>query len=130
MSKTNDLLYGKKSECEIIKVLQAQYENVKQTKQNHPFDFIAENTYFELKSRRCNHDTYPDTMIGFNKIQYARQYPDKNYVFLFKFIDGLYKHHFIPEKQYTLRQGGRYDRGQPEIKQYAYIPISDLTLFN
>lgn len=129
MAKETDLTFGRRCECEIMKILQEQHETVLQTEENHPFDFIAGDTYYELKSRRCNHNTYPDTMIGYNKIQYARQYPDKNYVFLFKFNDGLYKHHFAQEKNYTLRQGGRYDRGRAEIKQYAYIPVSELTLW-
>jgi hypothetical protein len=124
-----DLEFGNKSECEILKILQGKHTIVEQTEPNHPFDFLAGNTYYELKSRRCNHNTYPDTMIGYNKLQYARQYPDKDYVFLFKFNDGLYKHIFVPEKKYTLRQGGRHDRGKAEIKQYAYIPINDLHAF-
>ena len=120
-----DLTFGIKNENEIITLLPP--DTVK-TPSNHPFDFLSGDTYFELKSRRCNHNTYADTMIGNNKILYAKQYPDKNYVFLFKFADGLYKHHFDPKKEYSVRQGGRCDRGRPEYKDYIFIPIEELDL--
>jgi len=121
-----DLSFGLQNENEIILVLKKDFPNVIKTASNHPFDFITDNTYFELKSRRCNHNTYPDTMIGYNKILYAKKYPDKNYIFLFKFNDGLYKHHYDPQKEYTIKQGGRWDRGRQEIKDYAYIKKEDL----
>jgi hypothetical protein len=123
-----DYVYGIKSENEVIACLKQTHPEILKTAQNHPFDFVTNDTFFELKSRRNNHDTYPDTMIGYNKIQYARMNPDKNYVFLFKFLDGLYKHDFDPQKNYSVRQGGRTDRGAPEIKDYVFIPVKELTL--
>jgi hypothetical protein len=125
-----DYSFGIKCENQVIQVLKETYPDILKTAQNHPFDFITGNTFFELKSRRNNHNTYPDTMIGYNKIQYAKMNPDKNYVFLFKFLDGLYKHDFDPQKTYSVRQGGRIDRGAPEIKDYVFIPVKELSLVN
>jgi hypothetical protein len=67
-------------------------------------------------------------MIGFNKLQFANQPEnvDKQFVFLFKFNDGIFKHHFDKNKEYTVRKGGRFDRNRPEISLYAYIPIKEL----
>ena len=69
-------------------------------------------------------------MIGLNKIEYARKHPDKTFIFLFRFIDGLYQHIFDQKKNYTVKIGGRQDRGKDEFKQYVYIPVEDLALLN
>lgn len=128
MSVLRDLSFGGKNEIIILEKLQDTYQGLTQTDTFHPFDYFHDNTFFELKSRRCNHDTYPDTMIGHNKIKYALDNPQFNYVFLFKFMDGLYKHHFEPTRNYSIRKGGRLDRGKPEFRNYCYIPIEDLIL--
>jgi len=126
-----DIYFGMQSELSVLEFLKTDYPDIQKTEpSSHPYDFVTtvdnQVTYFELKTRRCNSFTYPDTMIGYNKILYAKKYPDKNYVFLFKFCDGLFKHHFNPNKEYTVRKGGRYDRARPEISNYAYIPITEL----
>ena len=128
MSILRDLSFGNKNECVILEKLQKDFPDCVKTTNYHPFDYFADNTYFELKSRRINHNTYDTTMIGYNKIKYAKNHPEFNYVFLFKFNDGLYKHHYDPNKEYTISKGGRYDRGKAEISDYAFIPICDLTL--
>ena len=122
----SDLTFGIKSEEEVFTYLKTKFSEVCKTAMNHPFDFVTSDSYFELKTRRVNHDTYPDTMIGLNKILFARKNPDKNYVFLFKFLDGLYEHRFDPNKDYSVRRGGRTDRGSAEIKDYVYIKVCDL----
>jgi hypothetical protein len=90
------------------------------------FDFECDDTLVELKGRRCKHDTYPDTMVGYNKIAYALEHPEKTFIFCFSFQDGLYYHKFNRELDYTPRTGGRCDRGRPEYKKYTYIPITKL----
>ena len=130
MSILRDLSFGNKNETIILEKLQETFPDIIQTETFHPFDYFNTDTFFELKSRRCNHDTYPDTMIGHNKIKYALDNPQFNYVFLFKFLDGLYKHHFDPTRNYELRKGGRMDRGKPEFRNYAYIPIDELTFIS
>ena len=128
-----DIYFGLKSESLVMDILKTDYPTISKTPTtSHPYDFITtvENliTYFELKTRRCNSFTYPDTMIGYNKLQFAYQNPDKQFVFLFKFYDGLYKHHFDPLKEYSIRKAGRFDRNRPEISMYVFIPITELTL--
>lgn len=128
-----DIYFGLKSENDVLEFLKNDYHDIVKTPTtSHPFDFISGETYFELKSRRCASTTYPDTMIGFNKLQFAKQPEnvDKQFVFLFKFIDGLFIHHFDKNKEYTIRKGGRFDRFKPEISLYAFIPITELTQLN
>ena len=87
------------------------------------FDFQSSNKFVELKSRNLEYNKYPDTMIGLNKIEYARANPDKEYYFCFAFNDGLYFWKYNKEDKLNYRSGGRFDRGYNEIKHYAYIPI-------
>ena len=88
-------------------------------------DFKNENSYIELKSRRCNHDTYPDTMIGETKLKYAEKRGTPTY-FVFNFQDGLYYWKYNKEDieggKVGIREGGRFDRGRVEKGSYAFIP--------
>jgi hypothetical protein len=95
------------------------------TEKNHPMDFYNNDYYFEVKSRRCNHDTYPTTMIGLNKIEFAYN-TNRKVVFLFSFDDGVYQYIFDKNDNFNIGIGGRNDRGKPEYKKYIYIPINKL----
>lgn len=96
-----------------------------------PFDYETEDkqTFLELKARTFAHNKYPTTMIGQNKVNCAKAYPDRTYYFAFAFTDGLYWIKYDPElfKTFQVKQGGRYDRGRAEISQYCYIPIEHLS---
>jgi len=88
------------------------------------FDFIGKNKFVELKARNCEYKKYSDTMIGMNKIEFAKANPDKECYFCFLFTDGLYYWKYNEDDKLNYRSGGRFDRGYNEIKQYAYIPIN------
>ena len=92
-------------------------------------DFRVDNRLLELKSRNNKLKTYPDTMIGYNKIKKARKKIKKgfNVEFYFLFQDGLYKWNFV-DNQFTKRLGGRNSWGEFENKLYAYIDIKNLEL--
>ena len=124
-----DYIYGMKKECETLKVLQDKFgSDLKKTVgQYNRFDFINADTLIELKSRRCGINTYPDTMVGLNKLKYAKEHPDKKVIFCFNFNEGLYYHKYTPDKEYSIRQGGRNDRGKAEIKSYFFIKSNELT---
>jgi hypothetical protein len=86
-------------------------------------DFTSKDCYIELKSRRCEKNKYPDTMIGVNKIVFAEKSEKPTY-FCFSFTDGLYYWKYDKEEvkdAVSYRDGGRLDRGKDEIKEYAYI---------
>ena len=102
-------------------------DNLKQdTDQYALFDFNNDKTFIELKSRRCKHDTYHDTMIGMNKVYRARENPDNEYIFCFNFTDGLYYFKHSDTYKYSIRFAGRNDRSRDERKTYAFIPKEDL----
>lgn len=92
------------------------------------FDIKNSKITGELKTRRISKDRYPDTMIGYNKILRASyDMTDTKYRFYFIFTDGLYFWDF-KEDNYSIRRGGRNDRGKDEFKDYAYIKKEDLIL--
>ena len=93
------------------------------------FDFASTTTFVELKTRTFAHDKYPTTMVGANKIKVAESNPDKTYYFAFSFTDGLYWIQYDKTlfDTFEVKQGGRWDRGRPELNQYCYIPVELLT---
>ena len=128
MTILTDYNYGTKKECETLKILQDKFGNDinKTVGQFNRFDFVGSGCLIELKSRRCGVYTYPDTMVGLNKLEYAKKHPDKTVVFCFNFNEGLYYHIFNPDKEYSIRRGGRCDRGRAEYKSYFFINSTDL----
>ena len=105
----------------------------------NPFDFYNEqqNLYIELKSRRCQINTYESTMVGMNKINKAKILTRKNnnlYIF-FYFTKTDYtecdlyywKFNLLDFDKCECKTGGRIDRSKNEIKKYFYIPVSLLT---
>jgi hypothetical protein len=121
-----DYLVGRANEEKYLPSLQKAFKDLSLTHTKNKcdiFDYVGENKYIELKTRSFENTKYPDTMIGLNKIQYAKENPDKDYYFVFAFTNGLYYWKYNTEDQLNYRKGGRYDRGYNEIKQYAYIPI-------
>ena len=123
----SDYIVGRANEEKYLSCLQNTFndETLTHTKcKSHIFDYVGNNKYIELKTRSFENTKYPDTMIGLNKIEYARANPDKEFYFVFAFTDGLYYWKYNIYDQLNYRSGGRYDRGCKEIKQYAYIPIN------
>lgn len=126
-----DVNYGLAKECEVKSILQS-YFNVKLTKLSlfHPLDFMDETltTFFEIKSRRLNHDKYNTMMIGKNKIEYIeKNYKTNNsYYFIFVCVDGIFYYKYDKEDKLKVSIGGRNDRGKNEYKHYYYIPVNKL----
>ena len=96
---------------------------------NYEFDFMNSEYTIELKSRRNNFNKYPSTMCGYNKLKIAEDNPENKYKFLFLFTDGLYEWEYNKD-EYTIKKGGRKDRGKFEYKDYAYIGIDKLKLLS
>ena len=128
MSKNKDIEFGLTKEDEYYEILKDCFDETLEKTNNkyNLFDFIGKDCYIELKSRRNTHDKYPDTMVGYNKIEFAKS-TYKTVIFCFAFTDGLY--YYVFDKTHlannTLRvdYGGRSDRGYEEYKQYCYIPV-------
>ena len=132
--------YGEQAEKKAIIILQ-QHFNFPLIKLDYynAFDFYneTERVYIELKSRRCQINTYESTIVGMNKINKAKILARKNnnvyFCFYFTKTDysecDLYfwKFNLIDYDKCEFKAGGRVDRGKSEIKKYCYIPISLLT---
>ena len=132
VNNTSDLKFGLENENSVLTFLKEKVNiDIIKTPKFHFFDFFSPqtNTYYELKTRRVKHNTYPDTMCGANKLNFAEQNPENKYIFLYKFTDGLYYHEWDTEKQYEIRVGGRCDRGKIESSNYFYIKREDLKTF-
>jgi len=118
--------YGEETTLPIIE----KYFNVQLTKtdKNHVMDFRDNyGTYYEVKSRNNNYRTYPTTMVGYNKIQFANKL-EKPVYFIFNFLDGVYYYEYSIDKldELEIKRGGRCDRGKSEYKTYCFIPIDKL----
>lgn len=130
--KLADLKFGAASENDMIPILNEIYNcNFKKTKGYCTFDFIdtEKKIIVELKTRRCEKNKYPDTMIGYNKILKCRSMTDQGYkcYFAFRFTDTVGYYDLdsgINEK--WIRDGGRWDRGKAEKSTYVYIPVNKL----
>jgi hypothetical protein len=94
------------------------------------FDFFSEKCYMEVKTRRNNWKTYPSTIVGKNKLDFAKSIKDRPVYFCFQFQDGLfywiYNELDIENGYVVFGEGGRNDRGRNEYKTYAYLDVLKL----
>ena len=125
-----DLDYGFKAEDDLFSKIKENYgENICKTAKNCRVDYESEDVLIELKSRRNTYSKYPTTMISKSKIDYMLKSGKKS-ICLFNFTDGVYNIEITENivRQFELREGGRWDRGRPEMSQYYYIPIELLKI--
>ena len=129
----SDIDYGTFEENKILSLLKDKFnKEIIKNDWFNLFDFRSQDNLYliELKSRRIYVNSYSDTMIGLNKIQYAKKvYPSVQCYFIFHFIDGLFLYKFNPYDELIYRTGGRNDRGASEMRPYCYISISLLEKF-
>ena len=128
MRKSQDIIFGKQSEDILFNQIEPKFVGLKKTKKYSEFDFETPSLKIELKSRTFNHDKYPTTMIGYNKILKCDEEPNFRYLFIFKFLDKILYCEYDKDifLNFEIRKGGRKDRGTNEIKDYLYIPIDYL----
>ena len=71
-----DRKYGMKLEDALFTRVKELYgDDIQKTDRYHLYDYYNDDTFIELKARRCNHNRYPTTMIGKNKIEFAKEPP-------------------------------------------------------
>jgi hypothetical protein len=133
-SKENDIAFGKQNEDDVLPKLSFFGAVIPMDDPYAPFDFRTKNksTFIELKTRKNAKNTYPTTMVSKSKVDIAKEYPKKKFVFCFKFTDGLYYIQYDKElfETFETSQGGRNDRGRAEYNDYCFIPVSKLTQMN
>jgi hypothetical protein len=134
MSFKNDYNFGLQAEDSVMSRMAAHFDTeLTKTDQFNPFDFKSSKMCIELKTRRNAKDKYPTTMVGANKVRIAEEDTSgKRYLFAFNFTDGLYYVEYDRElfSGFEIKQGGRFDRGRPELNEYCYIPVSCLKLMS
>jgi hypothetical protein len=135
MTEFDTFKFGKEHEEKFAETFKAKFDkNLEKTKKRYSlFDFTSEDTYLELKSRRCGSATYKDTMVGKNKFDFAEKLENKSVYFCFSFTDGLFYWKYDKEQLalITFKKGGfRNPSGRWEIKDYAFIPINLLVNIN
>jgi len=130
--KKNDLLTGAMNE-ELIQLEFKEKFNIDliKTGEFDIMDFTNEDKtlYVEIKSRTFNYKKYDTTMIGENKLIFARK-SGKECIFIFSFTDGNYYYRYDKNDYYKSQYTGRTDRGYKEYKEHIFIPINMLKPLN
>ena len=126
--KQVDMEFGEENEIYIKDIIchYFQLDTLKKLGIFHQMDFVSNDNYFEVKSRRNNYDKFTDTMVGYNKIKWIKDNNIKDAYFVFVFNDGNYYYKYNPNDNFITGMGGRMDRGKSELKKYYYIPIDKL----
>lgn len=126
----NDRLFGYQKEQDLLPILKQYFKlDLKPLRRFDIFDYSAEDTLIELKSRRTPIAQFPTTIVGKNKLDYAEK-SGKTCYFVFNYPEGIYYWKYDKEligETVKIGLGGRFDRGRPEVKDYGYIPTNLLT---
>jgi hypothetical protein len=131
-----DLEFGTKNEVTVHSTLENVFEKKLIRRGGYStFDYDDGGTFFvELKTRRINHDMYPTSLIGANKVAIAANNPNKKYWFCFSYLDGLYgleynKDLFATFDNSSYTRGARDDCSN-NVQQCYFIPIEKLQKLN
>lgn len=134
MSFKKDYDFGTWNEIKILEYLKGRgYIIEAKDDKMSILDFVmsaeGKKVNIELKSRRCDKDTYPDTLIGANKLAEAYNKFYKNWeetLFFFSYKDWLYyinPLNYIPRREYKLQ---RWDRWIDKPKWWLYYLTNNL----
>jgi hypothetical protein len=129
-----DYDFGIDNEKKVIEFLEKQWYNIdieenKTSIHDFKVTYNWKNVNIELKSRRCNKDTYADTMIWANKLweswnKFYKYWEESLFFFLYE--DWLYyinPFDSIPRREYAQK---RFDRGIDSAKGYLYYQTKEL----
>ncbi len=77
--------FGKEQENKAQEYIQTYFKQttLKKLSRFNKFDFEGDTALFEVKTRRNNHDAYPSTMIGYNKIVACKKCEQDVYFILY-----------------------------------------------
>jgi hypothetical protein len=125
------ICFGIQNEKTLLPILQKYFndETIEKTSfVRCPFDFVSENgTLYELKTRRCFYEKYPDTIFPTKKFDYQ---PEKEKYLIFSFNNGNYYIKYEPLVFETFKKEFkqfRFDRGAlDKPAEYIHIPIDRL----
>ena len=127
--KLNDLDFGLNAEDEVKEELENYFGPLKKKKvKNDPFDYDGNNLVIELKSRRINHDKYDTLIFGKNKYDRGVLYNKERVrvFYVFNCLDGKWVWEQNKDECF-FKNGGRFDRGRPEVQNLCNVPLEHLT---
>lgn len=118
-----------------MEYLKSLWYNIEENKETSILDWRIthewKTVHIELKSRRCKHSDYDDTMIWENKLINAKEKFEKNWdetLFFFSYTDWLYYINPIQNEPDRLEtRMGRYDRlGFDKPKPWIFYNVDRL----
>lgn len=129
--QTADLLLGQQGEDTTLPLFRERIDHqLARTNTYSLMDFISPNSYVEIKTRRCNHNSFNDIMIGKNKVEFCLK-SHRNCYLAWNFQDGIYywkvNKEDVEKGDVYYAMGGRCDRGKDERKEVAYVKSHLLT---
>ena len=88
--KLQDLKLGTEGEDYFLPIFREKFDKyLCKTNRYSQMDYISPTTIVELKTRNCKSTTYPNIMIGKNKIEFSLK-SKKKCILAFTFQDGIY----------------------------------------
>ena len=132
----DDVAFGTKSEENIIVDLQDLFKTTFERQGGFSimdYHNPTKTVYVELKTRRLRHDQYETTIVGKNKVDFCRD-PNKDYYFVFSFLDGIYYIKYSSSVFSKFQVNNNYFRGERDdcknVRQtVVYIPYTALTKY-
>jgi hypothetical protein len=122
--------FGLSKEVEQEKFIETRYGKLRKNSHFDTIDWENDKVMVEIKNRKCNYNTYADTMVGLNKLKYGAK-DKRDCYFLFGFEDGsLWEWKLDKSKEYVGRTNdkfmgnGNYTTFNPKKLNY-YIPITE-----
>lgn len=131
-TKQNDIDMGLTTETEVMPILAKHFgEQLIKTPYKYceyDFEAVESKTRYELKSRRCNYNTYNTTIIPVSKCQ-----GETPLCFCFHFLNGLYYVYYNEHlfSTFKIKQVRTMRDGQWGLTKAHYeIPIDQLVRIN
>ena len=117
-----DIKNGLNAEIECKERLEKVFGELQSSEKYCFYDFSNEEFLIELKSRSCNHDSYPTAMINYPKIcKWKKAFPNKKFISAFLYKDGLFYWEYKENEIDKIGTTGRNDRGCIETYEMLYF---------
>jgi hypothetical protein len=128
--KEQDIQMGKENEAIVKPIVESFFScgDLEQTSWFNEIDWENADYFFELKSRRINHNQYATSIVGANKIEAIKRKNKPNNFILFKYTDGLF---YLPYNvdnwnTFSIKEQKVFRDGKWESSRVYHIPYTHL----
>lgn len=133
-SQKADLAYGESNEVSVMDRLNEAFKTELERFGGYAtIDYAnpSRSIWVELKSRRIRHNQYPTALIGANKVAFCQKNDEREYYFVFQYLDGLYyikynKDLFDSFQKEAFQRGERADAAYNGPQDIYHIPVEHL----